>query len=86
MFAVLYLGYRRIRRSYWAYALVYFLVLISSSYLLGLPRYCAGMFPLYFIFGALAEQRPRLGWVLTIMFAMFAPVVYFAWTSWSYAF
>ncbi|MBN1945037.1 MAG: hypothetical protein JW797_05135 [Bradymonadales bacterium] len=83
---VLYLGIRRIRWSYWIYAAIYVLVLLSSTYLLGLPRYFSGLFPLYLILGGLAQWHPAVGRVLLVLFAMSAPVVYFTWVSWSYAY
>jgi hypothetical protein len=79
---LLVLGYRRIRRSYWIYALVYFLVLMSSSNLLGLSRYCSGLFPVYLILAALAERFPQTGRAIFVFFAMSAPVVFFVWTGW----
>jgi hypothetical protein len=82
MCALLFLGYRRIRRSYWIYALAYFLILMSSSDLLGLARYCAGLFPVYLILAGLAERSPRAGRVILVLFAMSAPVVFFIWTAW----
>lgn len=82
MCALLFLGYRRIRRSYWIYALAYFLVLMSSSDLLGLARYCAGLFPVYLILAGLAESSPRAGRAILVLFAMSAPVVFFLWTAW----
>ena len=86
MCAVLALGFRRIRRSYWIYALAYFLVLMSSTDLFGLPRYCAGLFPLYLILAGLAERSPVAGRVILVFFAMSAPVVFFIWTGWLFAF
>ena len=82
MCALLFLGYRRIRRSYWIYALAYFLVLISSSELQGLARYCAGLFPVTLILAGLAERYPEAGRVNLVLFAMSAPVVFFIWTGW----
>ncbi len=80
--AIVVLGYRRIRRSYWIYALVYFLVLVSSSNLLGLARYCAGLFPVYIILAGLAERFPQAGRAILVLFAASAPVVFFIWTGW----
>jgi hypothetical protein len=86
MCAVLVLGFRRVRTSYWVYALVYFLVLISSSDLIGLARYCAGLFPVYLILAGLAERSVAAGRMLLVSFAMAAPVVFLIWTGWFYAF
>jgi hypothetical protein len=79
-------GFRRVRWSYWVYGLVGFLMLMSSSYLLGLPRYAAGLFPLYLIWADLGVRWPAVGRALVIVFAMLAPVVFWVWTSWYYAF
>jgi len=86
MVALLVLGYRLVRRSYWIYVLAYFLVLMSSTSLLGLSRYCAGLFPVYLILAALAERSPQVGRTVLILFAMSAPVVFFVWTGWASSF
>ncbi len=82
MIAALALGYRLVRRSYWIYMLAYFLVLVSSANLLGLSRYCAGLFPIYVVLGGLAGRWPQAGRTIAVLFAMSAPVVYFLWAGW----
>lgn len=84
--ATLVAGWRRIRWSYFVYAVLGVLILMSSSYLLGLPRYAAGLFPLYLIWSDLGVRRPMLGKALVVGFAMLAPVVFWVWTSWYYAY
>lgn len=84
--AVLIVGYRLVRSSYWVYALVSYLLLMSSSYLLGLPRYLSAVFPIYFMLAALGTRHPAAGRALVAVFAMLAPVVFWVWTNWAYAF
>lgn len=88
MFVVvtLILGLRRTRLSYWIYAVVAFGVLMSSSYLLGLPRYCSALFPIYLIWACVGEEHPAAGRSLLVMFAMLAPAIFWMWTTWHYAF
>jgi hypothetical protein len=80
------LSYGRIRASYWAYFAASFAVLMSSSYLLGLPRYAAGLFPIYFAYAAFERARPEQGRALLICFAAMSPLIFWVWTRWSYAF
>ena len=84
--AILVVGFDRIRFSYWAYLLVSTLVLLSSSYLLGLPRYLAAVFPVYFVLAGLAARRPGVGRAIVIVFALTAPPVFWVWSTWRYAF
>jgi hypothetical protein len=86
MVGLIVLGYRLVRRSYWIYMLAYFLVLVSSANLLGLSRYCAGLFPLYLVLAALAGRAPQAGRAIAALFAMSAPVVYFIWAGWASSF
>ena len=84
--AILVLGFNRIRFSYWAYLLVSTLMLLSSSYLLGLPRYLAAVFPVYFVLADVAARRPTVGRAVVLGFAMTTPLVFWVWSTWRYAF
>ncbi|MCA9565433.1 MAG: hypothetical protein KC561_18175 [Myxococcales bacterium] len=84
--ALLAFGYKKMRTSYWLYALASFLMLMCSSYLLGLPRYLSAIFPVYFVLAELFERYPAWARGLSYGFAVGAPVVFFVWTTWSYAF
>jgi len=84
--AVLVLGFKRVRLSYWIYALLSVLLLLSSSYLLGFPRYLSAVFPIYFILAELGSRRPAVARLVFISFSMTAPLVFWVWTSWHYAF
>ena len=83
---LLIVGFRRIRFSYWAYLLASTLMLLSSSYLLGFPRYLAAVFPVYFVLADIAARRPQIGRAVIIGFAMTAPLVFWVWSTWRYAF
>ena len=83
---VLIIGFKRVRRSYWIYALLSVLLLLSSSYLLGLPRYLSAVFPIYLILAELGSRRPAIARLVFISFSMTAPLVFWVWTSWYYAF
>lgn len=84
--AILVGGWRTLRRSDWTYMAVSFAVLFSSSYLLGLPRYMAGVYPIYLVLGRFASVRPQAGQAVVIAFAMVGPMVFWIWTTWLYAF
>lgn len=84
--AVFILGYKRLPRSYWLYSGFYLWMLLSSSSLVGMPRYVSGMFPLYLILGKLSEERPYQGRIILILFVLAIPVVFWVWTAWIYAF
>lgn len=86
MAGILVLGYRLVRRSYWIYMLAYVLVLVCSANLLGLSRYCAGLFPVYLVLAGLAARSPQAGRAVAALFAMAAPVVYFMWAGWAMSF
>lgn len=82
MAGLLVLGYRLLRRSDWIYMLAYVLVLVCSANLLGLPRYSAGLYPVYLVLAGLGARSPQTGRAVAALFAMSAPVVYFLWAGW----
>lgn len=86
MAATLVMGYGRIRTSYWVYALASSLMLLSSSGLIGLPRYAGAIFPFFVIWAGLSKRHPGFGRSLLVMFAMGAIVCFWVWTTWRYAF
>jgi hypothetical protein len=86
MGAILIAGWRRLRWSYWFYLAASFALLMSSSYLLGLPRYCAALFPMYIALAEIAQRKPAVGQAILLVSAMISPAVFWVWTTWRYAF
>ena len=64
------LGARRVRPSYMAYGIAYYVVAIGPTWLLSAPRYLAALFPLGLCLGSLTEKR-RADDVCTIIFTVF---------------
>jgi hypothetical protein len=86
MVALLIGSWRRLRWSYWIYFATAFPLLMASANLLGMPRYCAALFPIYIAFADIAQRKPRLGQVTLVVSAMLSPAVFWVWTTWRYSF
>ena len=56
---LLLVGQKRIRPSYVAYYLVYFVVSMGSGWLLSAPRYLAGLFPVYILLAQVTDKPWR---------------------------
>ncbi len=79
MIAVLILGIRRLRLSYWVYMLLSILVPMSTSSLMSMPRFALVLFPMFVVFALAGQNRafnnayvafslPMLG-LFTVLFA-----------------
>ena len=63
------MGVKRLRPSMNLYNCAYFLMMISSSWLLSGPRYLMAMFPAFYVLGAITHDRLRHGVTLGLLSA-----------------
>ena len=75
-------GYNRIRFSYYTYLLIYYLIIFSSSNLLGFGRYASSIFPLFLILVVISKNYSIFNYLFLITFSMLSPVIYGIWFGW----
>lgn len=56
----------RLRASYATWATLNVILFTSTGFLLGAPRYCLTLFPLYFCFATITQERPVLRSVIVV--------------------
>lgn len=79
LFAVpfLVLAVKRLRPADWVYAWAGFVLLLSASWLISLPRYLLGLYPIFMVLAGLTESR-RVFWPLIVVSV--GAQAYFFWT------
>jgi len=76
----------KLRPTYAVWATLNWLLVVSTSFIVSVPRYCLTFFPLFIILASLAVARPLLGRILTaaslFLLALFA--MKFAHGTWAF--
>lgn len=76
--------YRKIRFSYWIFAICVILTPLSFGIIKGMSRYFLVVFPFYILFAKLLTKRPYLDAALSIFFAMLQAILMIYWSNGSY--
>ena len=76
----------KLRPSYAVWMTLNWLLIVSTTYVVSVPRYCLTLFPIFIIFARLAAARPLTGRILTavclLLLALFATK--FAHGTWAF--